>query len=117
MRQIRRDALPEHTDYSDDGCHVHPTCITCPLERCIYDDRRAQILHRATEMRRAFHKGASVRQVMKRFGISRRTVFRWMAWLREAEPTVRIRTAASATSPQRSPIATGILGRLTGGEP
>ena len=31
------DSLPEHTVYRDEGCHVAPSCLRCPLERCIYD--------------------------------------------------------------------------------
>lgn len=28
---------PEHTDYRDEGCSLHPTCLTCPLPACRYD--------------------------------------------------------------------------------
>ncbi len=31
------DSLPEYTVYRDEGCHVAPSCLRCPLERCIYD--------------------------------------------------------------------------------
>ena len=34
----RRDALPEHTHYADTGCDLHPSCLTCPLVRCRYDE-------------------------------------------------------------------------------
>jgi len=29
--------LPEHAYYRDTGCSWHPTCLTCPFERCRYD--------------------------------------------------------------------------------
>jgi hypothetical protein len=31
------DSLPEHTIYRDEGCHIAPACLRCPLERCIFD--------------------------------------------------------------------------------
>ena len=30
--------LPEHTQYRDTGCDLHPSCLTCPLVRCRYDE-------------------------------------------------------------------------------
>ena len=37
-RKVRTDALPEHITYQDTGCELAPSCLTCPLERCQYDD-------------------------------------------------------------------------------
>jgi hypothetical protein len=34
---VRIDALPEHTDYMDEGCDLSPSCLRCPLTRCKYD--------------------------------------------------------------------------------
>jgi len=34
-----RDLLPEHTEYRDDGCRVHPSCLSCPLPACVYEER------------------------------------------------------------------------------
>src|SRR2546426_10940407 len=34
----RGDSLPERTGYRDDGCELHPQCLTCPLPRCRYDE-------------------------------------------------------------------------------
>lgn len=31
------DPLPEHTVYRDEGCHIAPSCLHCPLERCVFD--------------------------------------------------------------------------------
>ena len=31
------DPLPEQTVYRDEGCHIAPACLRCPLERCIFD--------------------------------------------------------------------------------
>lgn len=29
--------LPDQIHERDDGCRVHPHCLDCPLEACIYD--------------------------------------------------------------------------------
>lgn len=36
-RAKRNGALPEDTVYLDDGCDIHPHCLTCPLPVCRYD--------------------------------------------------------------------------------
>ena len=75
------DILPELTRYRDDGCIVHPACLTCPLPRCRYDEpfdpmaaqreqRNAAIVRAAREER------LTVTDLTIRFGISRRTVHR-----------------------------------------
>ncbi len=33
-------------NWYDTGCHVHPTCLTCPLEQCIFDTTTADLLNR-----------------------------------------------------------------------
>ncbi len=35
---VRRDTLPEHTEYRDSGCHLAASCLRCPLPRCQYDE-------------------------------------------------------------------------------
>jgi hypothetical protein len=80
----RRDALPEHTRYVDTGCEVHPSCLSCPLVRCRYDepggfrailgrDRDRLIL----QLRR--DESLTVDAIARRVGVSRRTVFRVLA--------------------------------------
>jgi transposase-like protein len=89
-RLPRRDALPEHTQYVDSGCDIHPSCLTCPLVRCRYhepggarkllsDERDASII----AMQR---KGRPIGAIARRFGVSRRTVFRVLARARAADP-------------------------------
>ena len=88
-RPPRKDALPEHVDWRDIGCHVHPACLSCPLERCIFEDPRA--FHRAALESRVqtmillFRQGMRPTEVARNLGVSRRTVFRWLASLRRAE--------------------------------
>lgn len=36
-RAKRNGTLPENTVYRDDGCDIHPHCLTCPLPVCRYD--------------------------------------------------------------------------------
>ena len=90
IRPQRRDALPEHTHYADNGCDLHPSCLTCPLERCRYDepgsarklvsddrDRSIVRLHRQGEL--------DIDGIARHFTVSRRTVFRVLARARIQE--------------------------------
>ncbi|MGQ9572786.1 MAG: hypothetical protein ACUVV3_06330 [Dehalococcoidia bacterium] len=81
QRRVREDALPEFTRYRDEGCDLYSSCLTCPLPRCRYDApggfraifnlrRDEEILH----LRRG--QGLSVDMLARRYGVSRRTVFR-----------------------------------------
>jgi hypothetical protein len=83
-RQPRRDALPEHTNYHDTGCDLHPSCLSCPLVRCRYDepggarrllsnDRDSQVL----DLQR--RGGSTIDAIARSVGVSRRTVFRILA--------------------------------------
>jgi len=78
--RVRGDSLPERTRYRDDGCEIHPHCLTCPLPRCRYDEpgglkgmlnaaRDRQIVALRT-------RGIAVEDIADRFGVSRRTIFR-----------------------------------------
>jgi hypothetical protein len=80
-RPQRRDALPEYTNYTDSGCDIHPSCLTCPLERCRYDSPGGARAIRGEERDRQIvsrwrDEGASVGTLAQEFEISRRTVFR-----------------------------------------
>lgn len=75
------DLLPEQTGYRDDGCYIHPKCLTCPLPRCIYDESdggRAMLKEmRDQELLKVYRKeGLDVAKLAERFGISRRSVYR-----------------------------------------
>ena len=82
-RRTRRDALPEHTQYADTGCEVHHSCLTCPLVRCRYDEpggaRRLLSEGRDRQIVALRRSGDSINQIARRFGVSRRTVFRALA--------------------------------------
>jgi hypothetical protein len=83
-RRTRRDALPEHTRYADSGCDLHPSCLTCPLVRCRYDQDTDAIRKRAGRERdrrivELQRRGKTIGMIAARFGVSRRTVFRVLA--------------------------------------
>jgi transposase-like protein len=82
-RRARRDALPEHTQYADTGCDVHPSCLSCPLVRCRYDEpggaRKLMSEERDRSILVMQRRGATVNSIARRFNVSRRTVFRVLA--------------------------------------
>ncbi|MSQ15700.1 MAG: sigma-70 family RNA polymerase sigma factor [Dehalococcoidia bacterium] len=82
------ELLPEQTGYRDDGCYVHPHCLTCPLPHCIYDEPdggRAMLKElRDQKLLDAYHKeGLDVDTLAQRFGISKRSVYRIISQSRE----------------------------------
>ena len=90
-RRARRDALPEHTRYLDSGCDIHPSCLSCPLSRCRFDEpggaRKIASEDRDRRILALCHQGSvAIDSVARRFGVSRRTVFRVLARARGNEP-------------------------------
>ncbi len=91
-RRLRRDALPENTSYADTGCDIHPSCLTCPLVRCRYDDPGGARKIFSEERDRAIIQLSrdgrlTVDGLARRFGVSRRTVFRVLARARNRNPS------------------------------
>ena len=87
----RKDALPEHVRYRDEGCDVFESCLRCPLPRCRYDVPGGvrTLLNRARdrEIRRLRDETAlSIEAIAARFHVSRRTVFRVLAPHRLTRP-------------------------------
>ena len=80
LGRVRADSLPEYTRYRDDGCNIHPTCLTCPLPRCRYEEpgglRAILNAQRDRQIMRLRVRGVPVGDLADRFGVSRRTVFR-----------------------------------------
>jgi Helix-turn-helix domain of resolvase len=78
--RVRGDSLPEVTRYRDDGCDIHPQCLTCPLPRCRYEDPGGLkgMLNgmRDREIVRMRERGMPIEEIADEFGVSRRTVFR-----------------------------------------
>lgn len=78
--RARADNLPEYTHYRDDGCDIHPHCLSCPLPRCRYEEpgglRALLNQRRDSEIVELRRRGVPVAVLADRFGVSRRTVFR-----------------------------------------
>jgi transcriptional regulator of acetoin/glycerol metabolism len=80
-RRVREDALPENLEYADSGCDLWDRCLTCPLPRCRYDEpggaRQLFLRERDQEIARLYRAdGVRIDALARRFGISRRSVFR-----------------------------------------
>lgn len=78
---VRRDTLPEHTDYRDSGCHLSASCLRCPLARCQYDEpltprqvRRAA-RDREIALLRTRHR-APIALLAGTYGLTQRAIFR-----------------------------------------
>ena len=71
--------LPENATYRDDGCDLHPSCLTCPLPVCRYDipgGKRAVLnLYRNEQIAR-LRRDYTVPVVAGLMGVSARTVVR-----------------------------------------
>ncbi len=90
-RNTVADTVPEYYHYEDTGCEVSPSCLTCPLPRCKYDDpvwyqkhrRMARDLEVWTTMQA---EGLTADEAANRFSVTVRTIFRIMHRCREARP-------------------------------
>jgi len=65
----------------DEGCHLYPSCLSCPLPKCFFDlsvsEQRALGKRAKTdEIRNRLSKGESISDLAKAFGISIRTIQR-----------------------------------------
>ena len=65
--------------YQDTGCLLWRACLTCPLVRCIEEDRHAYaglLALRNAVIRNLARRGDAASQIATRFGLSRRAVSR-----------------------------------------
>ena len=81
-------AAPTSLSRVDDGCQVHPSCLSCPLVQCVLDTpaqfRGAWVRRRDAEIARLFAAGMRVNAIASRYGLTRRSVFRSLARERRA---------------------------------
>jgi DNA-binding transcriptional ArsR family regulator len=74
------DLLPDEIEWRDQGCEFFPSCLNCPLPRCVEDEPRGQqrlrMAARKKRMEELRRLGRSVREIAEIFGVSRRTVQR-----------------------------------------
>jgi methylphosphotriester-DNA--protein-cysteine methyltransferase len=74
------DLLPDKVEWRDEGCEFFPSCLNCPLPRCVEDEPRGQqrlrMAARKRRMAELRRRGKSVKEIAELFGVSRRTVQR-----------------------------------------
>jgi hypothetical protein len=82
------DRVPELTHYQDEGCRVWPSCLSCPLPRCIYDDPRqgrgARTRLRDADIARLSAEGWTANALAAHYKVSRRQIFRILRHERRA---------------------------------
>lgn len=91
------DLLPENKQYRDEGCELAPSCLDCPLPRCVLDAPRGRAVlykrRRDEEIVRACrHEGLSRAELAERFDISQRTVQRVLKAHGITKPSLRGRS-------------------------
>ena len=89
MIPVEERGLPEHYHYRDTGCNVSPSCLSCPLPRCKYDDpaeyHRVQYEQRFRQILQVQRSGnQSAAMLARQFGLSVRTMQRALSRLKEA---------------------------------
>jgi DNA-binding NarL/FixJ family response regulator len=74
------DLLPDDINWRDGGCDFSPSCLNCPLPRCVEEEPRGQqrlrMDARKKRMLELKKDGKSVKEIAGLFGISTRTVQR-----------------------------------------
>ena len=103
--RVRSDALPEFTRYRDSGCDVSPSCLTCPLPRCRYEEPGGlrALLNKTRDQQIISQRasGVPVAELATRFSVSRRTVFRVLGNKPRQPTPIRQQDAAPANGQAR----------------
>ncbi len=76
---VQERQLPENATYRDDGCDLHPSCLTYPLAVCRYDipgGKRAVLNLYRDQMIARLRRTYTVPVVAGLMGVSARTVVR-----------------------------------------
>ena len=76
------DLLPEEFPYEDKGCELFPSCLSCPFPDCLEEEpwgkERFLKRRRAQRMLELKREGKNVKEIARIFGVSKRTVQRWL---------------------------------------
>ena len=77
--------LPEEFPYEDNGCELWQHCLVCPFPTCIKEEpwgvEKFTKLQRARRMAELKQEGTGSEEIARIFGVSARTVQRWLkAW-------------------------------------
>ena len=74
------DLLSDEVEWRDQGCEFFPSCLNCPLPRCVEDEPRGQQRLRMAARRKRMEElrrlGKSVGEIAELFRVSKRTVQR-----------------------------------------
>ena len=74
------ELLPDDINWQDSGCELFPSCLNCPLPRCIEEEprgkQRLRMLARANRMAQLKRQGKSTAEIAGLFKVSQRTVQR-----------------------------------------
>jgi DNA invertase Pin-like site-specific DNA recombinase len=70
-------------NWKDEGCEFYPSCLNCPLPRCIEDEpggrQRIRKQVRDDKIADLRRNGKSITEIADIFGISKRSVYRALA--------------------------------------
>ena len=81
------DLLPEDMHWRDEGCEFFPSCLNCPLERCIEEEpggrRRLKRQARIRRITNLKNGGKSPAEIARIIGVSTRTVQRALSDVRK----------------------------------
>lgn len=79
------------SDYRDTGCaEGGPSCLECPLARCVHDAggaRKAGLADRDMRLRARSYEGATIEELMREFRVGRRAVRRIAFGSRDGDRT------------------------------
>ena len=86
----RSSEAPNPNYYKDEGCKISPSCLTCPLPQCRYDDPIS--FQRERHLAKDFQVWNTIRseslttdEAAERFSVTRRTIFRIIRRCQKAE--------------------------------
>jgi len=88
--QVLWDLLPEEFPYEDKGCELSPSCLNCPFVSCLEEEpwgKERFLKHRRAQRMLALKReGKSIKEIARIFGVSARTVQRWLKTLALGAP-------------------------------
>lgn len=77
------DIIPDDINWRDTGCEVYPSCLCCPLPKCLEEEPRGRqklrTLARSRRMAELKREGRSLAEIARLFRVSQRTVQRGLA--------------------------------------
>ena len=86
----RANEIPNYDSYKDEGCEASPSCLTCPLPQCRYDNpiwfQQYKRLARDFRIWKTIQsESLTANKAAERFSVTARTISRIIQRCREAE--------------------------------